>query len=152
VENQVDYVKAILSEITGAVSDPISKKLDLQKWERVADKLGSFSSCVECQNHLLELTNYLIQLKATIDRKEEIDFKQHKKYINEIVSHLQKKHEMVQEGYYLGLYMSLGVSLGVVFGLTIFDNIGLGIPIGMCIGLAIGAGLDGDAKKKGKII
>ncbi|WP_234028562.1 hypothetical protein [Lentibacillus sp. Marseille-P4043] len=70
------------------------------------------------------------------------------------MSNLQKKHKLVEEGYYLGIFMSLGLSLGVVFGLTVLDIGLLGLPIGvgMCIGLAIGSGMDADAKKRGKTI
>ncbi|WP_246320038.1 hypothetical protein [Paenibacillus qinlingensis] len=153
MENRADHVKTLLRELRGTVSKPISKKLDLHKCERVVEKLGSFSSsCKDCQQQLLELMNYFILIKENIDRIDDTKLKQYKQLINHITSHLQIKHKLIQEGYYLGIFMSLGMSLGVVFGITVFDNIGLGISIGMCMGLAIGAGKDADAKKKGKTI
>jgi hypothetical protein len=153
LENRADQVKTLLRELRGTVSKPISKRLDLDKSERVVEKLGSFSSnCKDCQQQLLELMNYLILIKENMDRIDDTKLKQYKQLINHIISHLQKKHKLIQEGYYLGIFMSLGMSLGIVFGITVFDNFGLGIPIGMCMGLAIGAGMDADAKKKGKTI
>ena len=151
MENQTDQVKTILKELRGTVSKPILKKLNLDRCERVVEKLGSFSaSCKDCQQNLLELINYLQQINENTDSIDGTKLKQYKQLINHITSHLQKKHMMIQEGYYLGVFMSLGMSLGVVFGLTVFDNIGLGIPIGMCLGIAIGVGMDADAKKRGK--
>ncbi|OAS82751.1 MULTISPECIES: hypothetical protein [Metabacillus] len=151
MENHGDQVKAIIKELRNGVSKQIVTKLDLNKCERVIENLTSLSvGCEECQNHLLELKNHFEHLKTNVDQIEETDFKQHKQLINQIVSHPQKKHKLVPEGYYLGIYMSVGMSLGVVFGLTIFENIALGLPIGMCMGIAIGASLDADAKKKGK--
>jgi hypothetical protein len=153
LENIVVHVKTIIRELNGTVSKPISKELDLDKCERVVEKLGSFSSsCKDCQQQLHELKNHLILIQEDIDMIDDIKLKKFKQFISHITSHLEKKHKLVQEGYYLGIFMSLGISLGVVFGLTIFDNIGLGLPIGMCMGIAIGAGMDADAKKKGKTI
>ncbi|MEH7224719.1 hypothetical protein V7112_13000 [Bacillus sp. JJ1566] len=153
MENHVDDIKAILRKLRSSISEEISKKLNLDKSERVIEKLGPLSSsCEECQEQLLELKDSSVQLEANADRIGDSEIKHHKQLITGIISHLQKKHQFVTEGFYLGLYMSIGISLGVVFGLTIFDNIGLGIPIGMSIGIAIGVGLDADAKKKGKTI
>jgi hypothetical protein len=153
LENQADQVKTLLRELGGTVSKPISKQLDLDKCERVVEKLGSFSSsCKECQQQLLELMNYLILIKENIDRIDDTSLKRYKQLISHITSHLHNKHKLIQEGYYLGIFMSLGMCFGVVFGITVFDNVGLGIPIGMCIGLAVGASMDADAKKKGKTI
>lgn len=152
LEKQADELLATIRKVKSAVSKESCKKLNLNKCERVVQRLASFSEdCADCQRYLLELKNHFIQLEANIDRVDTV-INQHKKLINELVSHLQKKHKLVPEGMYLTLYMSIGMSLGIVFGLTIFENIGLGIPIGMSLGIAIGAGLDADAKKKGNTI
>ncbi|MEH7237772.1 hypothetical protein [Bacillus sp. JJ1562] len=152
MDKHVDELISIIRKLKSTISKESCKKLDLNKCERVVQRLASFSdSCAECQQYLLDLRDYFIQLEANIDGIE-TDLKQHKKIIHDIVSHLQKEHKLVPEGMYLTLFMSIGVSLGIVFGLTIFDNIGLGLPIGMSMGIAIGAGLDADAKKKGNTI
>lgn len=152
LENHVDEIITIIRNLRGTNSEEISKKLDLNKCERVVQKLATFSdSCAKCQQHLLDLKNHFIQLEANINGTD-ADLKQHKKVIHNIVSHLQKVHKLVPEGMYLSLYMSIGISLGVVFGLTIFDSIALGLPFGMSIGIATGVILDADAKHKGKTI
>ncbi len=152
MENQVEQIKLIIKKIRGVARESILKKLDLDKCERVADKLGSFSDCEVCQNQLYDLKNYLNQLETNVDGINEHVCKKHKQLIDHNVSHLQNKHKLVTDGHYLAIYMSIGMSLGVVFGLTVFDNIGLGLPIGFGIGIAIGSGLDADAKKKGRTI
>lgn len=152
VENHVDDIKTNIVKLRSTISKELSKKLDLNKCERVVEKLDSFSaSCEECQQHLVDLKNHFTQLEANDDEIDK-DSKHHKQVIKGIAAHLQKEHKLVPEGMYLTLYMSIGMSLGMVFGLTIFDNIALGLPIGMSIGIAIGAGLDADAKKKGNTI
>jgi vacuolar-type H+-ATPase subunit I/STV1 len=152
VENHVDDIKTNIAKLRSTISKELSKKLDLNKCERVVDKLDSFSaSCEECQQHLVDLKNHFTQLEVNVD---EIDkgSKHHKQVIQAIVAHLQKEHKLVPEGFYLSLYMSIGMSIGVVFGLTIIDNFALGISFGMSMGIALGAGLDADAKKKGNTI
>ncbi|WP_245864224.1 hypothetical protein [Fredinandcohnia onubensis] len=152
MENHVDDIKTNIEKLRSTISKELSKKLDLNKCERVVDKLGSFSEgCVECQQHLLDLKNHFNKMVAKINEIDK-DSNHHKQMIKGIVSHLQKEHKLVPEGFYLSLYMSIGMSIGVVFGLTIIDNFALGISFGMSMGIALGAGLDADAKKKGNSI
>ncbi|WP_253957765.1 hypothetical protein [Metabacillus halosaccharovorans] len=153
MNDHLDQIKATIKELRSIDNKKITGKLDLNKCERVAEKLDSLSeNCQECEQQLLELKNHLIELKSNIDNLDKQTLKQHLLLIQQTYNHLQKKHKLLPEGYYMSIYMSIGMSLGVVFGLTIFDNIALGIPIGMCFGMAIGAGLDADVKKKGKTI
>lgn len=151
--NHVDDIKRIIIKLRNTVRKEVLKSLNIDKCERVIEKLDSFSTnCEECQAQLLELKNLFLHLKANGNQLGNNEYKQTKQLINNIVSHLQKKHKLLPEGYYLSIFMSVGISLGVVFGLTIFDNIGLGIPVGMTMGIAIGIAMDEDAKKKGKTI
>ncbi|MCM3439448.1 hypothetical protein [Metabacillus halosaccharovorans] len=153
MKDHLDQIKATIMELRNIDNKKITGKLDLNKCERVAKKMDSLSeNCQECEQQLLELKNHLIQLKLNIDNLDKQALKQHHLLIQKSYNHLQKKHKLLPEGYYMSIYMSIGMSLGVVFGLTIFDNIALGIPIGMCLGIAIGTGLDADVKKKGKTI
>ncbi|WP_010280707.1 hypothetical protein [Bacillus timonensis] len=152
MEQHVNDIMTIIKRMRKTISKESSKKLDLNKCERVVQRLESFSaSCVEYEQYQVKLKDHLIQLEANVDEMN-TDFNQHKKVIQCIVSHLQKEHKLVPEGMYLTLYMSIGMSLGMVFGFTVFDNLTLGLPIGMSMGIAIGAGLDADAKKKGNTI
>ncbi len=153
MKEDLDQIKAIIVELKTIDNKKSSAKLDLNKCERLAEKLASLSKdCHECQQHLKEFNEHFIQLNQKKDQIDKADLKKHTQFIHHICSHLQKQHNLFPEGYYMGIYMSIGISLGIVFGLTIFDNIALGIPIGMCLGIAIGTGLDADVKKKGKTI
>ncbi|WP_225228566.1 hypothetical protein [Bacillus sp. PS06] len=153
MEKQVESVKVLLNEIRSSVSKDLITKLEIDKCERIVERLGTFSTnCHECQQQLIELKNHVEKLSDNLEQIEESEIKQHKQMINLVVSHFQKKHQLVPEGHYLAIYLSLGISLGLVFGLVIFDNIALGIPIGMSLGVALGAGMDADAKKKGNTI
>ncbi|WP_449536469.1 hypothetical protein [Ferdinandcohnia sp. Marseille-Q9671] len=152
MENHVEELNEIIRRLRNTSSKERAKKLELDKCERLVQKMDSFSEkCVECREHLLVLKNQFRQLEENIEEKDS-NSKQHKKVINDIVSHLQKKHKLVQEGTYLAIYMSIGMSLGMVFGFSLSDNFALWMPIGMSLGIAVGAGLDADAKKKGKTI
>lgn len=151
MENSATSIKSNLQELRGTVSKPISKKLQLDKVNRMVEKLDSFSaSCEDCQQYLGELNDCLLSIKENPETIDDTNLHRYKKLISNISSHLQKKHKLIEEGHYLAICMSIGMGIGMVLGLTVFDNIGLGLPIGMCLGLAIGAGLDEDAKKKGK--
>lgn len=155
MEKYVEELLTMIMKLRESTSQETVKKLDLDKCERIVKKLASFSeSCRECEKHLLELKTHFLQLEANIDQiaTEVLHLKQHKIVINDLVSHLQKEHKLVQEGTYLSLYMTMGISLSLVFGLLVFDNFALALPFGLGIGLAIGAGLDADAKKKGNTI
>lgn len=153
MKEYIDQIKAMINELRALDNKKISAKLDLNKSERLVEKLASLSKgCQECEQYLREFKDHLVQLIQKKDHIDKPDLKQHTQFIRQIYSHFQKKHKLLPEGYYMGIYMSIGMSLGVVFGLTIFDNIALGIPIGMCLGIAVGAGLDADVKKKGNTI
>ncbi|MBM7602825.1 putative membrane protein YccC [Metabacillus crassostreae] len=153
MKQHVEKIKAILNELKRIDNKKINTRLDLNKCERVIDKLGTLASnCQECEQQLVEFENHYNHILENNNQLQESDYKHHKKLIRAAYSHLQKNHKLLPEGYYLSLFLSVGMSIGVMFGLTIFDNIALGLPIGMCMGIAIGAGLDADAKKNGKTI
>lgn len=153
MDKQVDEIKAILNRLRTTINKNLLKEINFNKCERVIEKLDFFSaSCGECQQFQLDLKSHFNRLEVNMERIGDTEMKQHKRLINNTVTHLQKKHKLVSEGYYLSIFMSIGLSLGLAFGLTIFDNFGLGLPIGLSMGIAIGAGMDADAKKKGKTI
>ena len=145
LHRNIEVLKSILT-------DKEVKKLDFDLLQRVIMRLNSFD-CNECGRYLQEIdehTKMLIEKGNPVDKS---DFKEYHKKISGIISHLEKEHKLVREGYYMSVYMSIGMSIGLVFGLAVFENnIALGLPIGMSIGIAIGSGLDADAKKKGRII
>ena len=150
---RVDELITILNELGNTVDDEIAKKLELEKCNRIIQRLGSFSpDCEACDQHFIDLENHLMQLRDESDQLTDEDVKQHQQKINNMCDHLQKEHKLVTKNYYLSIYLSMGAGIGVVFGLLLFDNIGMGLPIGFGIGIAIGAGLDADAEKKGLVL
>ncbi|MGP4038712.1 hypothetical protein ACTWP4_02205 [Gracilibacillus sp. D59] len=150
---RVDKLKTMIEEFGSSVDEQVARKLELEKCNRIIQKLGTFSSdCKECSQSFVDLENHIKELINKREQLVENDFKHHKQKINHISSHLMKQHKIVTSGYYLSIFMSIGTGVGAVFGLLIFDNIGLGLPLGVGIGVAIGASLDADAKKKGLIL
>jgi hypothetical protein len=152
-KERVDQLLTAIEKIQEKGAASALKKLDLDQSKRIVKRLDSFASdCEECEKHFFDFEKHLLQLKELSDSLTAEDIKNHKQKVTNISNHLQKQHNLIPGGHYLGIYLSLGVSLGVVFGLLIFDNIGIGIPIGMGIGVAVGLFLDEDAKKKETVI
>lgn len=105
----------------------------------------------------VDLAHFQSKLEATLtlfpvknENNKFID-KAYLKAVSELKIELQKKHNLVSEGYFIAIFLPLGVAIGLPFG-VVFKNIALGLPIGLGIGLAIGASLDQKAKKEGRII
>lgn len=150
---RADELKLKLSELSDSIEPKLSKHLDLEKCERIINRLAEFSSdCEACSQHFSDFENHLSQLLNQIESINKQNIKAHTEAIRQIESHLTDQHDLVSSGHYTGIYMSIGLSIGLLFGLAVFDNIGFGLPIGLAIGLAIGAGKDEEAKKKGKAI
>jgi hypothetical protein len=148
-ENLLNELKAL----TERAGEKKIKQLNPVFLERLGKRLFSFAEgCQECEEYLLRLSEHIEELKDKDYGLEKQEWKQHRLMINEMVAHLQKKHKLVTEGYYLSIYMCLGMSIGFLFGQVIFDNIALGLPFGLGIGVAIGSALDADAEKKGLTI
>lgn len=153
MNERVHKIFDTLNEIKSNVSNKDKHRLKLEKMERLLKRVHSFSSdCPECEKYLNELGTCLHEMHAMNKLQDKEMLKQHSKKVHLITAHLQKKHKLVTEGYYMSVFMSVGVAIGVALGLSAFDNIGMGIPIGIGIGIAIGAGMDADAKKKGLVL
>lgn len=146
----------LLNSIRGlkaGMDEKTAKRLDLYLLERIIKRLDSFSNeFEECRKNLMELKEHINRLKGKQGKFDKKDFKENSTKIYKMISHLQNKHKLVTEGYYMSIFMCLGMSIGIVFGLAIFKNIDIGMPMGICFGTLLGICLDADAKKKGKII
>ncbi|MCG1028908.1 hypothetical protein J5S49_11450 [Virgibacillus halodenitrificans] len=150
---RVSTLKAILQEIRNTVDEQLNLQLELNKCERIIQRLNSFSAaCEECNQHFTLLEDDILQLKDKLGHLKDSDLKHHKQTLETISSHLQGKHKLVSSGHYLSISMCFGPSIGLLFGMLIFDNIGFWLPIGMGIGIIIGAYLDADAGKKGLVL
>ena len=152
-DQTVNKLEEILQEMREASDKKTAANLELDVWDSIIKKINSFSpKCDACSEYIIELEGYLSELMNRMRDSVEIDFKQHKAKTDDLRSHLSSKHEIKTNGYYMSIFMSIGMGIGMLFGTTIFDNIGLGLAFGVGIGIAIGAGLDEDAKKKGKML
>ncbi|MFS0673513.1 hypothetical protein [Ornithinibacillus sp. 179-J 7C1 HS] len=150
---RVDELKEILNEIKTLADEKTATKLELDKCNRIVERLASFSpDCEECEQLFPVMEKHVFEMREQIKHIDSFDSQQHRQIITSISSHLTKQHKLITSGYYLSIYMSLGTSLGLMFGLLFLDNIALGLPIGLCIGLGIGSSLDADAKKKDLVL
>ena len=142
-----------LEQLKNELSEKNAKRLNIHLFERLIKRLESFSeNCTECKDYIEAVNVHIEDLINKQNQIETQDSKAHRQMVSRIISHLQKEHKLVTEGYYAGAYMSMGISFGLIFGLVIFDNMTLWLSVGLCLGLAIGSGKDADAKKKGLII
>lgn len=153
-EQRITSFITVLNDIKNNNSHKnFSRKLNVEMVERIIKRLDSFSSeCEECNHYLNELGDYILLHKEELEKLEKNSVKQYRQMIANITSHLQKNHQLVTQGYYLGIYISLSLSVGLIFGMVIFDNLAIGMSIGMLIGVVIGNSLDENAKKKGLMI
>lgn len=126
-------------------------KLDLLS--RIINRLDSYKEeCPTCTDYLGNLETYIDGLQSNTDKKENNEYHL---YLNSIVSHLQHKHRLVSDSYYISVFLPLGLVFGSVLSImNLFGNnsSSIGIAIGLCIGVAIGASKDAEAKKQGKVI
>lgn len=153
-QNLSEIIIKNLSDLKNALEPKVAAKLNIGQSERMIKKLAELAeACEDCRTNLVNWDVQITQLKTGMGHGKlaETEVKAYRKLVKDTLAHLEKKHKIVTENYYLTLYMSLGISLGLPFGM-LFDNIALGIPIGIGIGLAIGAGMDEDARKKGLVI
>lgn len=152
VSQQVDKLTTNIEDLRNSLGEKASKKLELDKCNRLVQRLNTLSSeCEKCYQHFIDLEIHIAQLIDKSNQLTKTDFKQHSQKLEYISSHLLKEHKLVSKDYYLSIYMSLGLSIGLILGL-LFDNLALGLPIGLGVGVVIGASLDADVKKKGKTI
>lgn len=152
-ENRYEQLMQDLELLKVKVGEKTSKQMNLELFKRMIVRLESFSNdCEQCQKYLMELTIHFEELKNKHVPLEKSYLKDLYLKKNELISHLQKQHKLITEGYYLSVYMSLGMSLGVVYGLLLSENLAMGLSLGLSLGVAIGAGLDANAKKKGLTI
>ncbi|KHF38172.1 hypothetical protein [Halalkalibacter okhensis] len=152
-KEQLDELMHVIDNMNERLDNPITKKLQLEKTGHAAEKLFIYGKeCEDCRQQFTLLEDQLMQLNNQGNIIEELDINKHRKQVKEILSHLEKKHKVISEGYYLSICMSIGLGPGMIFGLTVFDNIALGMSFGLCIGVAVGVALDANAKKKGLVI
>ncbi|MFC1912991.1 glycine zipper family protein [Chloroflexota bacterium] len=127
------------------------KKYKLGLLLRIAQRVDGFSSiCGECQLFQPEITRLTEELRnLSLMTKE--NRKNYFKTLGNITKHLQKQHNLVTEGHYIGIWMAIGTAIGVAIGAAL-GNPGVGPAIGIALGVAVGTYLDKKAKKEGRVI
>ena len=145
IKKQVDLLKDSLAERD-------YKKYKLRMLLCVAERVAQFSpECGQCQMFQQDVTT-LAQGVGNIAQMSNKESRKHYfRSMDRIISHLQKQHKLVTEGYYVGMWTGIGTALGLPIGIPL-GNIALGIPFGLAMGVAAGTYLDAKAKKEGRIL
>jgi len=154
MEASSEWYKHIVQEIN-LNKDTLNKK-DYKKYKldlllRLARRVDSFSAiCGECQlsqQEIARLTEELRNLSLLSKESRKGYFKK----MGNITKHLQKRHKLVTEGYYIGIGMAVGAGVGTAISAAL-GNPGIGTGIGLALGVAAGSYLDKKAKKEGRVI
>src|SRR5690242_10983714 len=94
------------------------KELKLDLLERLINIVFLYSEeCEVCKHFLGKIENMIKILGNILDKEDNIGFKEYHLSLKTILSHLQKKHKLVTEGYYMSLYMSIGIAIGASLGI-----------------------------------
>ena len=150
--NWYEGIKKQLELFRESLNEKDYKKYKLRLLLCVAERVAEFShQCGQCQIFQQDISTLTEDISNLVQVADKDKGKAHLKKINSIVTHLQKHHKLVTEGYYLGMWIGIGVALGLPLGIPL-GNIALGMPIGMCIGVAIGASQDAKAKKENRVL
>ena len=146
-----DEIAEKVGDCKGKLSEKDYKRLRLSLLVRVAKRVETFAAdCAECESlktNIVKLVEGIPELADAAKEKR----KTHRKGVQAVINHLEKRHKLTCEGD----YTSLGISFGLMFGVAVgaaMDNVAIGISLGMCLGVAFGAAFEADAKKKGRMI
>ncbi len=145
----VEELKKHLLELKHTADQQAVAKMDLDKVERLMNRMVDLELCDECESGLMELGEEYKRLKMKAHELEKSDLRSHRKVLNKLLNHVHKVHKIVPQNYYMGVFMPLGLTFGMLIGLGFLENMVYGFTLGISFGLAIGAGLDAKSKKEG---
>ena len=151
MKNQKDKLNKIIKNLGESIDSNAAKKINFKQLDRVSKRLIEFfDECDECQNYTYLILKFSEDTNRFLDinKKELESFNSNVKII---ISHMQKKHNLFVEGYFVSIYIALGLIMGTAIG-TSLKNLALGISLGMLIGVAVGVAVDANYKKKGLVI
>ena len=107
------------------------KKYRLRLLLCIAERTAGLSpECEECTAFKQDISALVNNVGNLVQIGEKESRKAHKKTMDRMISHLQKAHNIVTEGYYTGMWIGIGTALGLPFGIPL-GNISFGIPIGL---------------------
>jgi hypothetical protein len=152
MKNQKEKLMKIIKKTGESLNSDIAKKIDFQQLESVTRRLVQFfDECKECQEYTDMIIKYIEDTNKFSDFEDKQELKNFNHDIEAIVSHMQSKHKLITDGYYMSIGLVLGTGIGIASG-SAFNNVSIGISVGMCIGLAVGAGVDAYYRKKGQVL
>ena len=150
-QNDKDQLNKIIADLGESLDPDTAKKINFQQLDRVRLRLHQFfDECEECQKH----THVIIDHIEATNKFSDLNKQELKSFHNDmksVVSHMQKRHNLISDGYYVSIYLGLGLIIGIAIG-TSLKNLALGMSIGMLIGVAVGVALDADYRKKGRVL
>lgn len=151
MQNQKDKLNELINGLGESIDSNVAKKINFKKLDRVSKRLIQFfDECDECQNY----THMILEFSENTNRFIDINKKGLEQFdsdVKTIISHMQKKHNLTVDGYYVSIYLSFGLIIGVAIGSSI-KNLAMGLSFGMLIGVVVGVWLDADRKKKGLVL
>ena len=154
-ENFGEILEQDIARLKGKLNIKQAGSVKLNLLERIVKRLNSFSdTCDACRESTRNLKVFTDKMDTSWESFNKTDFKPYHIALKYCISHLEKNHKLVTEGYYASLYMAIFMPIGIAMGIAFNASwgIAIGVAVGMCIGLAVGSGMDADAKKKGQVI
>ena len=148
-KKSLDTLLKDLRRLQRKVGEKQAKRLNLELLHRAAKRIGDFAGdCRQCKEYLQQLDSHVDTLKNLQGELDRATARKHQRLIQGIVAHMQRKHRLVAEGYYLGVYLSMGIGLGFALGITLFNNVIIGLAVGIAGGIALGSARDRRASRK----
>ena len=131
--------------------------LELDSISSAAQGIARFShQCEQCMSFRNDIDRLTTNAHNLVNKDEQILWDSYlpdmKESIKKITDHLQKKHRLVADGYYLIACAAIGTGIGLTILALVFDSEVIGMAVGAGAGVAIGAALDTWASQKGRIL
>ena len=117
--------------------------------KRVVKRVDEYSQsgCSECENRKVEVSK-LIGMLVDERNQEPTDFATYESTLKQITNHLEKEHQLIEDGAYMMKWLIIGLIAGAAFISQYAGSVGIGLSLGIIIGTI----LDNNAKKAGKVI
>src|SRR5690554_305872 len=103
-----DDLLAAVADLTEKMDSRENNKYKLAQVERIVNRLGEFLGvCDDCYRLLAAVNEQIQKLKAHDAKLNREDFREYHLTLKKVIDHLQKKHKLVPESYYMETYMPI---------------------------------------------
>jgi hypothetical protein len=131
--------------------------LKLDALSSAAERIAQLSSkCAQCLSFRDDLDRLTVNARNLVEKDEKVLWASYLSDLDEtmeaVTGHLQKKHRLVYDAYYMITCATIGGGIGLITGSLVFDSDVIGLAVGVGAGVAIGAALDTWARRRDKII